>query len=287
MHAGANAAGIDSVFIAGGIHAEELSVSAAQLKPEEARLHELIKEHNATPQYCMAFLQWRSCNWAHGLEFLSLHDLDLLDGPRSSVKGNLSIPGYHSLHWFSSSFLLDLSAFQFSAQYWAVLEECWIMLISSVTSALTSFAYVAAIVGALITIYPALPFKLNSTISVQIVLQLQIYISALFGCHSMDTYLTVGSAVGVFLNHVYDTMQEMSIAKFCHTILNLHHEWSSSSKICLLHWWSMPAIKGKSNESWEQNYLLQIGPEPTRTHFKKKRKITVAFSARSLKQEGI
>ena len=54
---GANATGIDSVFVAGGIHAEELGVSKAQLIPKQERLQGLIQEHSATPQYCMPFLR--------------------------------------------------------------------------------------------------------------------------------------------------------------------------------------------------------------------------------------
>lgn len=54
---GANAAGIDSVFVAGGIHADELGISEAQLIPKHEQLERLLQEHKATPQYCMPFLR--------------------------------------------------------------------------------------------------------------------------------------------------------------------------------------------------------------------------------------
>lgn len=56
-YTGANAAGIDSLFVAGGIHAEELCISEAQLIPKQQQLQGLIQEHNVTPQYCMPFLR--------------------------------------------------------------------------------------------------------------------------------------------------------------------------------------------------------------------------------------
>lgn len=55
--AGANAAGIDSLFIAGGIHAEELSITESQLTPNQDKLQELINEHKAEPRLCMPFLR--------------------------------------------------------------------------------------------------------------------------------------------------------------------------------------------------------------------------------------
>jgi len=53
---GANAAGIDSMFIAGGIHATELAVTRDTLTPDANQLETLIQEHHATPTYVMPFM---------------------------------------------------------------------------------------------------------------------------------------------------------------------------------------------------------------------------------------
>lgn len=55
--AGAAAAGIDSLFVMGGIHAEELGVSETQLTPNRTELSRLCKEHKAIPNFVIPFLK--------------------------------------------------------------------------------------------------------------------------------------------------------------------------------------------------------------------------------------
>ncbi len=66
--AGAAAAGIDSLFIAGGIHATELGVGssssssgssrAVNAAVDTAALEQLCASHGATPQFVCTHLQW-------------------------------------------------------------------------------------------------------------------------------------------------------------------------------------------------------------------------------------
>lgn len=55
-YAGAQAAGIDSLFVAGGIHAAELAVLPSQLRPDADQLDKLCLEHNAHPEYLIPYL---------------------------------------------------------------------------------------------------------------------------------------------------------------------------------------------------------------------------------------
>ena len=48
---------MDSVFIAGGIHADELKVSKTSLDIDQEVLQELVELHNARPQYFLPFLR--------------------------------------------------------------------------------------------------------------------------------------------------------------------------------------------------------------------------------------
>lgn len=60
--AGAAAAGIDSLFIGGGIHAAELGIDpGARRGPapvDRAALSALCGQHNAVPAYCTGFFEW-------------------------------------------------------------------------------------------------------------------------------------------------------------------------------------------------------------------------------------
>ena len=70
--AGAQAAGIDTLFIMGGIHAEDLqliSKAPAELDHDEnghqcqfeyngTKLQSLYRDHNVTPTFVMSFLKW-------------------------------------------------------------------------------------------------------------------------------------------------------------------------------------------------------------------------------------
>ncbi|GAQ85785.1 haloacid dehalogenase-like hydrolase (HAD) superfamily protein [Klebsormidium nitens] len=56
---GAAAAGVDSIFVAGGIHAADLGVDAFGGKPEPSRLVALIREKDArTPKFCLPLFNW-------------------------------------------------------------------------------------------------------------------------------------------------------------------------------------------------------------------------------------
>jgi HAD superfamily hydrolase (TIGR01459 family) len=54
---GANAAGIDSVLVTGGIHAEELGIAWGET-PDPARLEQVIADHGETPTAAMATFAW-------------------------------------------------------------------------------------------------------------------------------------------------------------------------------------------------------------------------------------
>ena len=54
---GANAAGLDSVLVTGGIHAEELGITWGEV-PDPVRLDELVRFHGETPTAAMAKFDW-------------------------------------------------------------------------------------------------------------------------------------------------------------------------------------------------------------------------------------
>lgn len=55
--AGAAAAGIDSLFVAGGIHAQELGTSRAAPAVDQGALRRLCNSHGAAPQFVIPYLQ--------------------------------------------------------------------------------------------------------------------------------------------------------------------------------------------------------------------------------------
>jgi HAD superfamily hydrolase (TIGR01459 family) len=54
---GARQAGLDSVLVVGGIHADELGIAWGQM-PDPARLAELARHHGETPTHAMARFAW-------------------------------------------------------------------------------------------------------------------------------------------------------------------------------------------------------------------------------------
>ncbi|KAK9810178.1 hypothetical protein WJX72_006196 [[Myrmecia] bisecta] len=55
--AGASAAGIDSVFIPAGIHAEDLGITATNVAADSTQLGLLCEQHGAAPTYIMPYLR--------------------------------------------------------------------------------------------------------------------------------------------------------------------------------------------------------------------------------------
>lgn len=59
LNPGASSTGVDSIFIAGGIHADELGVSQSSLTMNDEALETLVKSHNVMPTYVMPYLNWQ------------------------------------------------------------------------------------------------------------------------------------------------------------------------------------------------------------------------------------
>jgi ribonucleotide monophosphatase NagD (HAD superfamily) len=55
---GASTSGIASVFICGGIHADDLGLQSLGAMPEEDRLKALLKKEDARPTFVAPMFQW-------------------------------------------------------------------------------------------------------------------------------------------------------------------------------------------------------------------------------------
>jgi len=56
--AGASNAGVDSLFVAGGIHADELGIGDVSATLESGRLQRLFDEYGTRPSYSIAAFTW-------------------------------------------------------------------------------------------------------------------------------------------------------------------------------------------------------------------------------------
>ncbi len=57
LAAGAQAAGCDSLFVAGGIHAEEAGVQQNQQEMKREGMEKLFSEHSTEPTFAISYLQ--------------------------------------------------------------------------------------------------------------------------------------------------------------------------------------------------------------------------------------